>query len=230
MENCRLNELISVARQNLAQLPNERTYKYMLLSVAAYWSVNKFLLPVTNESIGVYYKRKIIGFVQRLPKVGNKIKEEIEKTKKDIHHDLMKVFENEEFITELPQSRSGEDILELLKKYQNLDHIDWVKGMMSGAVYLDYSNQAQLDLMRDVFVQTAYSNPLHVEVFPEIRKMEAEIGRITINLFNGNIDAVATVTSGGTESIILACKAYRYLDHMMKSSLMFCLLFNESNC
>ena len=56
---------------------------------------------------------------------------------------------------------------------------------------------------------TAYTNPLHAEVFPEIRKMEAEIIRITLNLYNGSSESVGTVTSGGTESIVLAVKAYR---------------------
>ena len=209
MESCHLNELIGVWRQQLSQYPNERTYKYLFLTVAAYWSVNRFLLPVTNESISDYYKRKAIGILQCLPKIGPKIKAEIEKTKKEIHEDLMKVYGDEQFIVELSDGKTKEQVLEILKQYQKLEHIDWSQGRMSGAVYLDYSNQNQLDLMRDVFAQTAYSNPLHAEVFPEIRKMEAEVGRITINLFNGTNQSVATVTSGGTESIILACKAYR---------------------
>ena len=124
----------------------------------------------------------------------------------------MKVYGNDsEFIVELPQNaRSKEQILDLLKDYQQqLSCIDWNAGRMSGAVYLDYSNENHLQLMRDVFASTCYSNPLHAEVFPEIRKMESEITRIVLNLFNGTSQSVGTVTSGGTESIILACKAYR---------------------
>lgn len=204
------HHLISVCKQYLANYQNERTYKYLLLTIAAYWSVNRFLLPVTDESIVDYYKRKVVNLMQLLPKIGPKIQNEIETTKKGIHEDLMKVFDNEKFIVQMPeQAKSKEEILELLKQYQNLEHIDWINGKMSGAVYLDYSNQNQLDLMRDVFAMTAYSNPLHVEVFPDIRKMEAEISKITINLFNGSEECVGSITSGGTESIILACKAYR---------------------
>jgi len=209
MKDCSTSELISAWKQHLAQYQNERTYKYLLLSIAAYWSVNRFLLPVTNETIVEYYKRKAVNLLQYLPIIGDKVKEEIEKTKKDIHHDLMKVFENKKFIVELPQGRTKDEVLELLKEYQSIEHIDWNHGRMSGAVYLDYSNQDQLDLMKDVFSLTAYSNPLHAEVFPEIRKMEAEIGKITLNLFNGSDQSVATISSGGTESIILAVKAYR---------------------
>ena len=39
--------------------------------------------------------------------------------------------------------------------------------------------------------------------------MEAEIVRMACGIFNGSADSCGCVTTGGTESIILACKAYR---------------------
>jgi sphinganine-1-phosphate aldolase len=39
--------------------------------------------------------------------------------------------------------------------------------------------------------------------------MEAEIIRWTLNLYNGNDDACGVITSGGTESILLAMLSYR---------------------
>jgi len=39
--------------------------------------------------------------------------------------------------------------------------------------------------------------------------MEAEIIRWTLNLYNGNSEACGVVTSGGTESILLAMLAYK---------------------
>jgi len=39
--------------------------------------------------------------------------------------------------------------------------------------------------------------------------MEAEIIRWTLNLYNGNSDSCGVVTSGGTESILLAMLAYK---------------------
>lgn len=52
------------------------------------------------------------------------------------------------------------------------------------------------------------SNPLHPDVFPAIRKMEAEIVSMCLNLYN-NPNGAGTMTSGGTESIIMAVKTYR---------------------
>lgn len=54
------------------------------------------------------------------------------------------------------------------------------------------------------------SNPLHPDVFPGVRKMEAEVIAMTLSLFHADSQrGCGTTTSGGTESIIMACKAYR---------------------
>ena len=52
------------------------------------------------------------------------------------------------------------------------------------------------------------SNPIHPDVFPAIRKMEAEIVAMCLKLYN-NPDGAGAMTSGGTESIIMAVKAHR---------------------
>lgn len=52
------------------------------------------------------------------------------------------------------------------------------------------------------------SNPLHPEVFPTVRKMEAEIVAMTLRMYN-HPDGAGAMTSGGTESIIMAIKTYR---------------------
>ncbi len=52
------------------------------------------------------------------------------------------------------------------------------------------------------------SNPLHPDVFPAVRKMEAEIVAMTLQIYN-HPDGAGVVTSGGTESIIMSIKAYR---------------------
>merc|ERR1719244_2275242 len=63
--------------------------------------------------------------------------------------------------------------------------------------------------MTEVYGLAAWTNPLHSDAFPGLRKMEAEVVRIACDLFNGSSDSCGCVTTGGTESIILACKAYR---------------------
>ena len=51
------------------------------------------------------------------------------------------------------------------------------------------------------------SNPLHPDIFPEVRKMEAEVVRMILDMYNAPPEAAGTTSSGGTESILIACKA-----------------------
>lgn len=53
------------------------------------------------------------------------------------------------------------------------------------------------------------ANPLHIDEFIYITQMEAEIIRWTLDLYNGGKDTCGLVTSGGTESCLLAMLAYR---------------------
>lgn len=57
--------------------------------------------------------------------------------------------------------------------------------------------------------ETVIANPLHIEEFSYVGQMEAEIIRWTLDLYNGDEDSCGIVTSGGTESCILAMLAYR---------------------
>jgi sphinganine-1-phosphate aldolase len=88
-----------------------------------------------------------------------------------------------------------------------LGHYKWTEGYVSGAVY-NFDNKIS-ELVTKVYGKTAYTNPMHADIFPGVVKMEAEVVRMVAHLFNGNSSTCGQITSGGTESILLACKAYR---------------------
>lgn len=44
-----------------------------------------------------------------------------------------------------------------------------------------------------VYGEFAWSNPLHPEIFPGVRKMEAEVVRMACSLFNGGPESCGTV-------------------------------------
>lgn len=50
---------------------------------------------------------------------------------------------------------------------------------------------------------------MHPDIFPGIRKMESEVVAMTLSMFNAPEKGVGNLTSGGTESLMLACLAYR---------------------
>ena len=64
-------------------------------------------------------------------------------------------------------------------------------------------------MVMDFYYKT---NPLHADIFPSLITMEKDIVSITKNLFNcPKNSGTGTVTTGGTESIILALFGYREL-------------------
>ena len=50
---------------------------------------------------------------------------------------------------------------------------------------------------------------MHPEIFPGVRKMESEIISMVGNMFHALSNICGNVTSGGTESILMALKTYR---------------------
>jgi sphinganine-1-phosphate aldolase len=99
---------------------------------------------------------------------------------------------------------------------------------MSGCVY--HGGDDLSDITAEAYKRFSLSNPLHPDVFPSVRKvrclpvnagtialaircvrvqMESEVVSMTVKLFNGGAGSCGTMTSGGTESILLAVKAYR---------------------
>jgi len=64
--------------------------------------------------------------------------------------------------------------------------------------------------VNEIFSLCSLTNPLHADIFPTIRKIEADVISMTCSLLNGNVKTVCgAMTSGGTESILMAVKTYR---------------------
>jgi len=80
-------------------------------------------------------------------------------------------------------------------------------GLISGAVY--YGDDDHWGLISKVMSKYIATNSLYNDFFPSVSQMEAEIIRMVANLYNGDKNSCGIMTSGGTESILLACLAYR---------------------
>lgn len=87
---------------------------------------------------------------------------------------------------------------------------DWQQGRASGAVY--HGDPTHIEFLNGVYALHSQSNPLHVDLWPSAVKFEAEVVAMTASMLSAaaaDEEIVGTVTSGGTESIIMAIKAYR---------------------
>ena len=114
----------------------------------------------------------------------------------------------------LPQApRTREDILADVAALAHAEDADWRGGRASGAVY--HGDEEHIAFLDRVYALQSQSNPLHTDLWPSAMKFEAEVVSMTAAMLGGTFAAasgseiVGTVTSGGTESIFMAMKAYR---------------------
>ncbi|XP_071440323.1 sphingosine-1-phosphate lyase [Hetaerina americana] len=182
-------------------------------TVAATTVIVLSLLWLTNfifqeESLYSRAKKLIFRIARKIPAVSLKIECEKKKATNDFQTNMMRLHEGRPYVTSLPKKGwKRERILEEVKSNLKLGHYKWDKGFVSGCVY-NFDDEL-VQVLTDVYGLASYTNPLHPDIFPGVCKMEAEVVRMTLNLFHGSEEACGTMTSGGTESILMACKAYR---------------------
>ena len=155
-------------------------------------------------------KLSIFKLVRRIPFIKAKVRRETLKAAKEIEKSMLK--EGEVFLTELPdKGKSQEDVLKELDSLEEMADVEWEKGRVSGGLY--NCSPEITSLNTEVYRRFLWSNPLHPAVFPYIRKMEGEVVQWCCRLFNGGPQACGTMTSGGTESIMLAMRVYRQIGY-----------------
>ncbi len=105
-----------------------------------------------------------------------------------------------------PQGLSKEETLERLRAMGGND-VRWREHRAFGLVY--HHSDAHTELMQDAHNLFLSANGLNPMAFKSLQRMEHDVVRIAVDLFHGNDAAVGTMSSGGTESILLAMLAYR---------------------
>lgn len=179
-------------------------------------------LPWTRKKIDVDIKKKTEDMVFQVETEWNDLLDPSARLPENRHHSL-------------PGNKSSaSDLLKLMTKWSKHECNRWNEGQASGAIY--HGDAKLLEFLSQVYGLFTVANPLHPELFPYVRKMEGEIVSMMISLFHGQVkgtynhvvngngsnkdqigkkitdheqECCGTLTSGGTESILLACKAYR---------------------
>jgi sphinganine-1-phosphate aldolase len=107
-----------------------------------------------------------------------------------------------------------EQVLEQVEDLAVRERPHWRDGLVSGAVY--HGGDDHIAFLNRVYAITSQVNPLHADLWPSATKYEAEIVAMTAAMLGGDAaggdprrQIVGSVTSGGTESILLAMRAYR---------------------
>jgi glutamate/tyrosine decarboxylase-like PLP-dependent enzyme len=116
--------------------------------------------------------------------------------------------------THIPKSGVSRDVIIAdVATLADEEQREWSEGYASGAVY--HGDRDHIDFLNTIYALQSQSNPLHLDLWPSGMKFESEIVAMTATMLGSETaqrqgdEIVGTVTSGGTESIIMAMKAYR---------------------
>ena len=190
-------------------IDNSQVKVYLTCGVVVLGGYGLYKLYQTDFG-NVYRNIKSYGFklLRKIPKVEKEVQQEISKSVSKISQELKEPVENYISYHQLPQEGKSNSCIKLhMEEMEQVGEFDCKHGGASGT---GYSNNQGLDkLWTEVFPIFSRSNPLHPDIFPGLRKLEQDVVRMSINLFNGDNNFSGCFTSGGTESILLACKAYR---------------------
>ncbi len=92
-------------------------------------------------------------------------------------------------------------------KALHADDARWKDGRTFSLVYNAGDEVSQL--LKDAYGEFIAENGLSPVAFPSLRRMECEVVSMAAGLMHGDADVAGTMTSGGTESIMMAVKAAR---------------------
>jgi glutamate/tyrosine decarboxylase-like PLP-dependent enzyme len=114
----------------------------------------------------------------------------------------------------IPQTGlSKQEILATLQAFKSRD-MDWKAGKVWCYVYNPGEDPAEVT--REAYLSFLSENGLDPTVFPSMLKLETDVVRAVIHLLRGDSNAVGHLTTGGTESIMLAVKTARDMARVEK--------------
>ncbi|CAN8103599.1 unnamed protein product [Discula destructiva] len=172
----------------------------------SYWKLKGRGLIGTIVELYTDARRIVYGWFLNAPGVRNKVKAQVDETKLKLEAKLIKPGETS--YKKLPEKGWSDDALRTeLERLAQMEHTRWEDGFVSGAVY--HGEDDLIKLQTEAYGKFTVANPIHPDVFPAVRKMEAEVVAMVLSLFNGPASAAGVTTSGGTESILMACLSAR---------------------
>ncbi|KAI5928031.1 pyridoxal phosphate-dependent transferase [Camillea tinctor] len=151
-------------------------------------------------------RRVLYGYFLRAPGVRSKVQKQVQDSLAKVQSKMIPVGGTRHL--SLPKEGwTDEALRKELEALANMDHTRWEDGYVSGAVY--HGEDELLSLQTEAYGKFTVSNPIHPDVFPGVRKMEAEVVAMVLSMFHAPPTAAGVSTSGGTESILMACYSAR---------------------
>jgi sphinganine-1-phosphate aldolase len=105
--------------------------------------------------------------------------------------------------------KTGTSRADVLKELEQLHQGDtrWSDGRVFSLVYS--AGEEHNQFLKDVYSMYFHENGLNPAAFPSIKKYESEVVSMAAQLLGGGEKAAGTMTSGGSESIMMSVKTHR---------------------
>ncbi|CAI9093188.1 OLC1v1028625C1 [Oldenlandia corymbosa var. corymbosa] len=223
------SSLSSSASEKLAQLSsslnrfrasaNSLLSEYEPLALLAAPILTLLLASILQSAVDVVsergFKATVIGLFMSFLKLIPGVQRYIDAEKQKVVDKMQASGKSKKdgLISELPRTGLGVGTLEKMKNEKQKDVV-W-QGRCSGTVYIGGTEQeGHFSLINEACSMFAHTNPLHLDVFPSVARFEAEVVAMTATLLGSKEKAsggqvCGNMTSGGTESILLAVKSSR---------------------
>ncbi|HDH24643.1 MAG TPA: aspartate aminotransferase family protein [Actinobacteria bacterium] len=108
---------------------------------------------------------------------------------------------------QIPQTgRPHDEILDEMRSLAQAE-ASWEEGRTWSLVY--HAGEEHTEFLKEAHGLFFSENALNPLAFPALRRFEAEVVRMTASMLNGDDRVAGTMTSGGTESLLMAVKTYR---------------------
>jgi sphinganine-1-phosphate aldolase len=144
----------------------------------------------------------------KAPGVRHRIDSQLAAAKKDLEEKIAPSSLTTNRYTALPKEPWTSDQLRTeLQTLRDMKRTVWETGRVSGAIY--HGGDELIQLQHEAMQMFSVANPIHADVFPATRKMEAEVVAMVLSLFSAPSTGAGVTTSGGTESILMACLSAR---------------------
>jgi glutamate/tyrosine decarboxylase-like PLP-dependent enzyme len=155
---------------------------------------------------------RIYKYAKRFPIVKEKLEAEYAPIMQELRKSAKPYAGEVESHGVLPAEGKGRaDILAGIRELERREDERWRDGFVSGAVY--HGDPEHIAFLNEAYAITSQTNPLHSDLWPSIAKYEAEIVSMTANMLGADratgAQVCGAVSSGGTESIMLAMRSYR---------------------
>ena len=153
-------------------------------------------------------RRTLYGIFLRTPGVRSQVQKQVTEAITKLERKLVPQGPGiSRYLTLPKEGWTEQQVRAELGKLGDMEHTSWEDGLVSGAVY--HGGNDLIKLQSEAFEKFSVANPIHPDVFPGVRKMEAEIVAMVLAMFNAPAGGAGVTTSGGTESILMACLSAR---------------------